>query len=91
MSASHFEGIPVLFCFPGSPAAKAGVREGDRLLIVNGVRMANILDFVRARAQDARRITLTLMRGNTIHDAAFDLEAWELSEGLEVPTSAYDA
>lgn len=74
MSASQFEGIPVRFCFPGSPAERAGVREGDRLLIVNGIRMGSIMDFVEARARDAKRISLTLIRGNAIHDMVFDFD-----------------
>lgn len=50
------------------------MREGDRLLIVNGVAMHSIVDYVKARDLDARRISLTLLRGNAIHDMAFDLE-----------------
>lgn len=71
MSASQFEGIPVWFCFPGSPAERAGVREGDRLLIVNGVRMGGIEDYLEARTRDRHGMTLTVMRGNSIQDLSF--------------------
>lgn len=89
MSASQFEGIPVRFCLPGSPAERAGVREGDRLLIVNGLRMGNIMDFVEARGRDSKRISLTLLRGNAIHDMefAFD-EPTSVSEPPLAPVGA---
>jgi C-terminal processing protease CtpA/Prc len=71
VSASQFDGIPVWFLFPGSPAERAGVREGDRLLIVNGVRMGDIGDYLTARARDLKGMSVTLQRGNTIQDLSF--------------------
>ncbi|HEX6245285.1 MAG TPA: PDZ domain-containing protein [Polyangiales bacterium] len=74
MSLTKFEGIPVWFCFPGSPAERAGVREGDRLLAVNGMRMGDVFDYVTARGLDSRRINLTLLRGNSVHDLTVELD-----------------
>lgn len=74
MSASQFDGIPVWFCFPGSPADRAGVREGDRLLFVNGVRMDGIEDYLNARERDRMRMSITIKRGNTIKDLTFDFD-----------------
>jgi C-terminal processing protease CtpA/Prc len=73
VSATQIEGIPVWFLFPGSPAEKAGVREGDRLLIVNGVLMNNMDAYVEARNRSSTRMSLTLQRGNAIHDVEFEL------------------
>lgn len=50
------------------------MREGDRLLSVNGMRMGNVSDYVEARALDARRINLTLLRGNDVHDLTVELD-----------------
>jgi C-terminal processing protease CtpA/Prc len=72
VSATRIEGLPVWFCFPGSPAERAGVRVGDRLLIVNGVVMSNMDSFIEARNRDRARMSVTLQRGNDIHDLEFD-------------------
>jgi predicted metalloprotease with PDZ domain len=74
VSLTKFEGIPVWFCFPGSPAERAGVREGDRLISVNGMRMGTVFDYVEARRLDAHKITLTVMRGNSVHDLTVELD-----------------
>lgn len=74
VSLTKFEGIPVWFCFPGSPAQRAGVREGDRLLSVNGMRMGDVFDYVTARGLDSKRISLTLLRGNNVHDLTVELD-----------------
>jgi S1-C subfamily serine protease len=76
VSAAQFEGIPVSFCLPGSPAERAGVRQGDKLLFVNGLRMASVDDYIEARAKNPRGMTLTLQRGSDIHDMtlAFDFD-----------------
>jgi hypothetical protein len=48
------------------------VRVGDRLLIVNGVLMSNMDSYLEARKRLQNRMTLTLQRGNTIHDVEFE-------------------
>jgi S1-C subfamily serine protease len=47
--AKALEGLPVLGCLAGTPAAMAGVRYGDILLSVNGMRTKTLGDFVEAK------------------------------------------
>lgn len=51
--AAALEGVAVLGVLPGTPAAAAGVRYGDVLLAVNGVRVRTIAEYVEAK--DRRR------------------------------------
>lgn len=74
MTISKFDGIPVLHCLPGSPAARAGVRVGDRLLFVNGRAMKEIGDYLEARDLDEKRLTITLLRSNVVHELCFELD-----------------
>lgn len=48
--AKALEGIPVLGTLSGTPAARAGIRYGDVLLSVNGMRTRTIVDYVEAKA-----------------------------------------
>ena len=47
--AKALEGLPVLGCLEGRPAARAGIRYGDVLLSVNGRRTKNFVDYLEAR------------------------------------------
>ncbi len=47
--AKALEGLPVLGALDGTPAARAGVRYGDVLISVNGVRTRTVADYVEAK------------------------------------------
>ena len=48
--AKALDGLPVLGCLQGTPAALAGVRYGDILLSVNGQRTRNFGEYIEAKA-----------------------------------------
>ncbi len=48
--AKALDGLPVLGCLEGTPAALAGVRYGDVLLSVNGHRTRSFADYLEAKA-----------------------------------------
>jgi len=48
--AKALEGIPVLGTLGGTPAARAGIRYGDILIEVNGVRTRTVLDYIEAKS-----------------------------------------
>src|SRR5215510_12785962 len=60
--ASAVGGVPVWGCLPGSTAAEAGVRYGDIVLSVNGVRTLNIEDYLEARKLRTDGFDLKLFR-----------------------------
>ena len=66
--ATALGGLPVLACRPGSPAAVAGVRYGDILLTVNGVKTPDWTAFIEARSLDKHVMRIELFReGETLH------------------------
>ena len=66
MGDEVYQGLRILSLFPGSTAARAGLRRGDYVLIANGQRIATMADFVNARSMYDDRLELTLRRGNQI-------------------------
>lgn len=62
--AKLLEGVPVLGSLPGSPAARAGVRYGDVLLSVNGMRTRSATDYVEAKALRSDGMELTVFRSS---------------------------
>lgn len=63
MTDSFFQGLPVWSCFPGSPAERAGVKKGDKVVLANGHRVQNMDQYVAARAQRTDKLELTVLRG----------------------------
>jgi len=63
--AATVQGIPVWGCLPGSSSARAGVRYGDIVLGVNGVRTHGIDEYLAARALRADGIDLRLLRAGS--------------------------
>lgn len=60
--AKVLEGVPILGCLPGTPAALAGVRYGDVLLSVNGMRIRSLTDFVEAKWLDETGMRVIIFR-----------------------------
>lgn len=60
--ARALEGIPVLGALEGTPAARAGVRYGDVLLSVNGMRTRSIEDYVEAKGLRADGMEIVVFR-----------------------------
>lgn len=65
--AAAVQGIPVLGCLPGSTAAEAGVRYGDIVLEVNGLRTIDIDDYLAGRRLREDGMNLRVFRdGNEL-------------------------
>jgi len=60
--AEAVQGIPVLGCLPGSTAAEAGVRYGDIVIEVNGLRTISIDDYLAGRKLRSDGMALRLFR-----------------------------
>jgi len=60
--AEAVQGIPVLGCLPGSTASEAGVRYGDIVLEVNGLRTISIDDYLAGRKLRSDGMDLRLFR-----------------------------
>ena len=73
--AAALGGLPVLFCRPGSPAEQAGVRYGDIVLSVNGVKTPDWATFIEARSRSATRMELELFRDGATVRIEFPLAA----------------
>lgn len=60
--AEALGGVPVWGCLPGSPSHAAGIRAGDILLEVNGLRVKDISDYVKARDVGLGELAIRLFR-----------------------------
>lgn len=60
--AKALEGLPVLGALEGTPAARAGVRYGDVLLSVNGVRTKTVMDYVEAKNRRVDGMNIVVFR-----------------------------
>jgi S1-C subfamily serine protease len=75
--AKALEGIPVLGTLGGTPAARAGIRYGDILLSVNGMRTRTVLDYVEAKALRSTGMEIVVFRAGTeqVEHLTFDESA----------------
>lgn len=60
--AKTLEGVLILGALPNSPAARAGVRYGDILLSVNGIRTRTALEYLEAKAVRTGGMSVVLFR-----------------------------
>lgn len=60
--ATALGGLPVLACRAGSPAARAGIRYGDIVLAVNGIKTPDWASFIEARGKNQQTMQLELFR-----------------------------
>ena len=63
--AATVQGIPVWGCLPGSSAAEAGVRYGDIVLSVNGMRTPTVDEYLEARKLRPDGFELVLFRAGS--------------------------
>jgi len=73
--ASRLNGVPVLGCRPGSPAARAGVQYGDILVSVNGVPTPDWASYIEARALGRGEMRVELFRAGETLTFQFALPA----------------
>jgi S1-C subfamily serine protease len=75
--AKALEGLPVLGALEGTPAARAGVRYGDVLLSVNGVRTRTVSDYVEAKNLRTDGMACVVFRSGEerITELAYDVPA----------------
>lgn len=72
--AKALDGIPVLGTLAGTPAAKAGIRYGDILLEVNGMRTRTVADYIEAKAlrEDGMEIVVFRAGAEQRSDLAYE-------------------
>ena len=72
--AKALDGIPVLGTLAGTPAARAGIRYGDILLEVNGMRTRTVADYIEAKAlrEDGMEIVVFRAGAEQRSDLAYD-------------------
>lgn len=75
--AKVLEGIPVLGTLSGTPAARAGIRYGDVLLSVNGMRTRTVLDYIEAKALREGGMEIVVFRSGseTVETLTYDESA----------------
>lgn len=72
--AESLEGIAVWGCLPGSHAQRVGLRYGDVVLSVNGVRTSNVDEYLEARALRQGVVELVVFRDGAEISIDIDLE-----------------
>lgn len=84
--ADAYGGILVLGALPGSPAAELGLRYGDVLLRVNGMRTEVVEDFLKARSLDKSTMRLEVVRGGQTVSIELDISQRTSRKSLQQVT-----
>lgn len=61
--ANVLDGLPILGVLEGTPAARVGVRYGDILLSVNGMKTRTVADYVQAKSLRSDGMSIVYFRG----------------------------
>jgi S1-C subfamily serine protease len=75
--AKALEGLPVLGALQGTAAARAGLRYGDILISVNGVRTRTVMDYVEAKNMRLDGMEVVVFRAGEerLHDLVYSVPA----------------
>ena len=65
--AKALEGVPILGALRGTPAFRAGLRHGDVLLSVNGMRTRTVFEYIEAKALRQDGMQAVIFRGGAEH------------------------
>lgn len=65
--ATTLEGIPILGTLTGTPAARVGLRYGDVLLSVNGMRTRTVIDYLEAKELRRDGMEIVVFRNGAEH------------------------
>lgn len=81
--AAELGGLPVFACRPGSPAEQAGIRYGDIVVAVNGIKTPDWAAFIEARGKNTQRMTMDLVRDGEHITLEIELDPPTLLDDLE--------
>jgi C-terminal processing protease CtpA/Prc len=72
--ARALDGIPILGALENTPASRAGLRYGDVLISVNGMRTRTVADYVEAKAlrTDGMEVVVFRAGAEIARDLAYD-------------------
>jgi S1-C subfamily serine protease len=75
--AKALEGLPILGALEGTPAARVGIRYGDVLLSVNGMRTRTVSDYVEAKNLRTEGMEVVVFRSGEerIAELSYDVPA----------------
>ena len=82
--ATALNGLPVMGCLAGSPAAEAGMRYGDVLLAIDGIPTPGWDEFIEARRHSRGGFTARIFRDGVELDLRIDFADAPARSGAEL-------
>jgi len=64
-----FKGVPLLGLAPDSPAELAGMKSGDLIVAVNGVRTEDVVDYLSAKERCKTAMQVVFLREQVYYEA----------------------